>query len=863
MIFKTQWKTIMAAFVLVLLAAAMFATPVFAEGETPPPEPPATEGEIEEPAEEAPELEQPAAPEEIASPDPQLQPAGETDEEGSGTGAPDEPVTEVQPLAGIYENSLSDPYFNCTDDTVDGTNDGVCRYTNPVTGLQEAVTDYATRGGYGYINVEDGLRYTATGDITINAAPKLTGIRGTGSSLVTWTFDLAYRLAIENMASGFLLSGITIVGNDIDELVHFSGNGGTLTIDDVTIENTGGDGLKIEDHSGAIVLKDVKANNNGGAGASLDNAAGSSSVTVTNGAFNGNGQAGNAVGLEIITDGKATLNGVSASGNKGDGVRILAAQGVAVTNAVMNDNIEDPADPGIFGYGLYVDPATKGSLSLTGVLASGNAADGLRLGTNSSITLKNVNANNSLAGSGLRICNAGCDAPGATTVTLTGVSEFSNNALSGAVIKASGSVTIYRARFMNNLAPTADEDYALFVQTPGTIKLYSVVSQGNNYGVLLDNDLAGATGSVYLYNNYGDNHFDGSISGHGIQVKSNGTVYMKGVYASDNLLDGINIANDETGRTGSVSLYDVFAYGNDQEGIDVVSNGVIKLSGVAAGGNVHQGASLKNDISGGSPSVSVSNSYFNGNTGSGGANDSDGLYIFTKGSVTVTNVHASDNEENGVYIYNLADLLPSSVSVRCTTAEACQFNNNGGNGLFIYANGKVTLSNLALNDNDVNGGFIDNVGSSQGYPLTLTNLNAHNNGQHGFLFTTSGSVTITNINADGNGFFGVDIDADQGYGTVTIKRTIAGWNSFNDNGTQDGLVINALNTIVLQKIQANGNGRYGANLNNCRQQVVNGPCTGLGGITVSGTSTNPNQFNQNGILGLNAVSSGTITITNI
>ena len=241
---------------LVLVAAMLLTTPVFAQDEVPPApeEAPAEVAPVEElaPVEEAP-VEEPAPLEEAPA---------------------EEPAPEIVPLDGNGEalslasqeaaDALAepDPWFACTVDV-----DGICSYAG-ANSLNTALSNYAVMGGSGAIYLEGGT-HTVSANVVIDGATfaHLTGIMAeTGESSATVNLDLgAFYLTATNLANGFTLKGMNISGNRSGALVDFAADTGALNLTDliVTNSNAGGDGFVISDHTGNVTLHTVKVDENG------------------------------------------------------------------------------------------------------------------------------------------------------------------------------------------------------------------------------------------------------------------------------------------------------------------------------------------------------------------------------------------------------------------------------------------------------------------------------------------------------------------------------------------------------------------------------------------------------------------------
>jgi hypothetical protein len=157
----------------------------------------------------------------------------------------------------------------------------------------------------GYLHI-DADSYTE--NVTVNgSAGNLSTLKGIVSSGTSSNTTITGKVTISNTNSGFTLIGMTIVGQ-----LEMTGNIGTITLSDVTVKSSSGNGITISNHKGSVTADQVAADGNSGWGMHIDNTAGTGSVTVTNSEFNQNGS-DNFGGLYISSTGIVTLDGVAAA----------------------------------------------------------------------------------------------------------------------------------------------------------------------------------------------------------------------------------------------------------------------------------------------------------------------------------------------------------------------------------------------------------------------------------------------------------------------------------------------------------------------------------------------------------------------
>ncbi len=152
--------------------------------------------------------------------------------------------------------------------------------------------------------------------------------------------------------------------------------------------------------------------------------------------------------------------------------------------------------------------------------------------------------------------------------------------------------------------------------------------------------------------------------------------------------------------------------------------------------------------------------------------------------------------------------------------------------MYVYAGPEaiaktVTLSDLYLYDNDLNGANIYNLGT-----ITLTNVRANsNNGGYGMLLDNRSCGTTTPCK-------------------VSILQSGSGVNEFNLNDGSGGLRIDTYGIVVMNKVNAVSNEGYGA-------WIDNDAATTPVNVTITGGKFNSNES------GLRVVSKGVITVSGI
>jgi len=639
--------------------------------------------------------------------------------------------------------------------------------------------------------------------------------------------------------NGFTLSGFTINNGQVN--IH--NMGGSITLEDLSVENTSGMGIYIHTNTNSpIIMDDVDASSNQLSGADIDNTDGGKpySVTINNSTFDDNGTGSNSNALTIKSLGKITIDGISASRNRGSGVYISSDfSSLSVKNAVLANNESVPFASGS-GFGLDVYSIGKGSVTLENIIA-----------TNAQVDYAAVNVE---SGGNITIRNA----------------QILNNNGGGMYLQnniGTGYIKIYDSQFNNN-----DGGHGLFVNSHGLIYLSSVSAKENGaIGAFLDNchlDTGVCTGvgtvtitspksaGVMGINDFSDNGFEG------LSVQSNKTISLTNIIANGNGYDGI-IANNANGKGGvtlkkNISSNEYFTFNNSacengDHGIAVDSNGTIRIEYLIANENPQYGGKFSNHVASASPGITIQYSEFNENAQTGLSADS-------KGKIALTNVSANGNGGamyNGAHLYTTAG-ANAGVSIKGNKGYICQFNENGSSGLDINALGVITLSNLEVNGNN-NSALIYNWNATSAKNITINNATFNNqNAHHGLQARSKGSISLNTVTANYNSWSGAVLYNLYGLGSITVKNSEFNNNSFGN--AWNSLEIDTMRNITLYAVSASNNGAWGANLDNC--QDFGGICQGKGTVSIKSGKDIYNTFNGNNAGGITILANGNITLSN-
>ncbi|MEJ8569667.1 right-handed parallel beta-helix repeat-containing protein [Elongatibacter sediminis] len=237
-----------------------------------------------------------------------------------------------------------------------------------------------------------------------------------------------------------------------------------------------------------------------------------------------------------------------------------------------------------------------------------------------------------------------------------------------------GSLAIFALTLTLPLSPSAQAATSVYADTGGCNGLTPC------YGTIQEavNNAGGGTSTVYVFPGTWDESVDISLMGSsdGAQanltlqaVDASGSPTVGGVTVSPaageaffNSVDpfpfslavhGINVSSGSTdaidieGLTGDILITDMTATGATFDGIDIRSGGSIELRRVHADANGNDGIQIRTVDTG---DVTITNSTANGN-GTAGGGDGDGILIeLHDGSISLQNVDAGSNEDDGIRI---------------------------------------------------------------------------------------------------------------------------------------------------------------------------------------------------------------------
>jgi hypothetical protein len=880
------------AFVFVFILSGVLATPVYADESLPPVDVPA---EIQ--AEET-------APQESGEEEAPPSTTGEVDSAPSESGLTnDAPILEQLPenTEIIITNEEGESIPLATQEAQEILDDGII---DPVWCPVGVAPQNGTGGcttAYPSLQALFNALMNGTAGVVPNAAGVIWIEQGADSSAAAMTLngtdvDLGnmenFALTLQGGWDGNFGSKAIVGNSTFGQSVAIINWNAPITINNVVVNATSGVGLSVTT-TGSIVLKDVESNNNASTGAVLDNTSGVGDVTITNGKFYNNG---GLAGLRVLSNGTITIKNLSADDNSSYGAMLVndtasTAKAVSVTgNNTFNLNTN---------VGLFV--SSIGAVTLSNISASnnntgadinnalGSSTAGVTL-TGTNVVNDNVNnginitsygaikANNLLANSnngiGAYLFNSGATV-GKPGVTLTGTNEFKYNNFFGLSISTNGPVSVNNVSANTNnqtgvsINSTSglnsaitftgtnyfnDNGYSgLVIQSAGQVTISNITANGNGtsmisgYGVSITNSTLTSFKGVTLL---GTNTLNNNYS-HNLIIISSGAVTLNNITAN-NSANGFGVSIDNT-PSGVSKPMAITINGTNKintnylSGLNILSYGAIVLNNITANyngqgmsGGNGYGASIVNNASTTPQNVTLKG------TNTFDDNYDTGLLIITKGAVTTNSVSAFSNNDYGVFIQN------SSGTGNVTMTGTNALTSNGLDNLYIISAGTITLSNITANNSTSGmGANISNMGAASPKNVTIngTNSFSNNNSTYGLLVQSQGVITTNNLTAIGN--LGSGALLYNAGSSIKAGVTLNGTNVFNSSTTGSGLNIQTSGNIKINSISALNNSNYGLQ--------INGAAHNTGSVTLTGTNVFDNNSSDNVYISV----FGAVTVSNI
>jgi len=284
-----------------------------------------------------------------------------------------------------------------------------------------------------------------------------------------------------------------------------------------------------------------------------------------------------------------------------------------------------------------------------------------------------------------------------------------------------------------------------------------------------------------------------SAHGYTAYIESSGAVTVYNVYGAGSW-NGMYIDNSY-GAAAPVTLSGLYSTAAQPgyTALNVRSNGLITLLNSTIVDSQGAGAVLDNASSAGKYGVTVSSNTFKNNKGYG-------LSINSLGAVMVSSVVSSRNSGPtgyGLYLSSVENTLP-------VTILNSVFNNNSQSGIYLVTKGIVSIANGEANSNGGQGIYVENNQATSAVPVTITNFRTNLNADEGILVSSKGAITLTSIISLANGME-ISHDKAGAYLKSNGSPVYVYYSAFNGNGKQGlhvdtrggaGAFVNVLNTYT-------------------------------------------------------------------
>lgn len=245
-------------------------------------------------------------------------------------------------------------------------------------------------------------------------------------------------------------------------------------------------------------------------------------------------------------------------------------------------------------------------------------------------------------------------------------------------------------------------------------------------------------------------------------------------------------------------------------GLDIITDGSVSLLNVLANENRQEGATI--DAGG---TVSIANSGFSGTKAIVGSDFLGyGLTVVSQSAINLDGVTANDNFLWGAMLTAAGDVTIANSIFNANTTESPGFIDD--TGLLVTSGGNVSIFNTQANDNRLIGATVDAVGDvsisnssfSSNNGVTLDSGGNQTFHGYGLNVVTDGSIFLEGVTASDNTLFGASLNA--GVDVVVSGSTFS--NQTSGDGTGRGLEILSGRHVLLQNVTLNNNQTFGADI---------------------------------------------------
>ena len=182
---------------------------------------------------------------------------------------------------------------------------------------------------------------------------------------------------------------------------------------------------------------------------------------------------------------------------------------------------------------------------------------------------------------------------------------------------------------------------------------------------------------------------------------------------------------------------------NTYQGTSISTKGAVSVSKLESTNNAN--TNLYIDNSGGTSAVTITGGYYRDSYGG------SGIWVTSKGAITVTDVDAQNNAVDGIHLENHTAGTAQPVTVKTSSPGVnLPISWNDGYGLFIQSKGNITLTNIFdyQNSGYTSPIYVDNTFGTG--TVTITNMTVRNlddifGNNAAVMIRSHGVVTITGI----------------------------------------------------------------------------------------------------------------------
>lgn len=242
--------------------------------------------------------------------------------------------------------------------------------------------------------------------------------------------------------------------------------------------------------------------------------------------------------------------------------------------------------------------------------------------------------------------------------------------------------------------------------------------------------------------------------GNGLHLQADGAITVRNTTADES---GDGLDTDGTGddgfdlettnpSDGAITIENSSADGNGGQygdGFDIRSANGVTISDSHASDNVGTADNDGFDIYDTAGLVSLTNVVASGNS-------EDGIWIETAGDAALTTVTTEENGVNGVtvFLYGIGATSTAGAPSGAgnLTAQSLTGTDNGLDGLHAEVSGDITVADSVFADNSDEGADL------YAQSIAVTNVIASRNGEHGLRLEAADAVTIDRVTSTENGF---------------------------------------------------------------------------------------------------------------